>query len=202
MTFPPIQNPEISALHRCKQPASAFSLFLRSKIHIDHASPLPESTSLIMAAAIAALNAKIRSQPVLNYVCSTRTFFLVPSSSSLSLSPRLLFPFWWRDETVLMLGRRNEQISGARYRISGFRLRRLWIRRRIQSCEWAFFGSSLSVLDERERVGAKKGILSETRHQNEKEERGSSNQCGCSRGARASGFSKIRIWLILLTMNG
>lgn len=30
-------------------------------------------TTLTMAAALSALNAKIRSQPVLNYVCSTRT---------------------------------------------------------------------------------------------------------------------------------
>ena len=29
-----------------------------------------------MAAALSALNAKIRSQPVLNYLCSTRTFHL------------------------------------------------------------------------------------------------------------------------------
>jgi hypothetical protein len=37
-----------------------------------------EST-ITMAAALSALNAKIRSQPVLNYVCSTRAFNASPA---------------------------------------------------------------------------------------------------------------------------
>lgn len=45
-----------------------------------------------MAAAISAINAKIRSQPVLNYVCSTRKFIgLTVLTGSLALTS---LDFW------------------------------------------------------------------------------------------------------------
>lgn len=47
------------------------------RTHLSSSSLLVTPT---MAAAISALNAKIRSQPVLNYVCSTRTSNTPPSA--------------------------------------------------------------------------------------------------------------------------
>ena len=45
-----------------------------------------------MAAAISAINAKLRSHPVLNYVCSTRMFYaLLPSFTWLIME---LLDFW------------------------------------------------------------------------------------------------------------
>lgn len=45
-----------------------------------------------MAAAIAAINAKIRSQPVLNYLCSTRKFL---DLVALTESSALTLPDFW-----------------------------------------------------------------------------------------------------------
>jgi hypothetical protein len=77
------------------------SLILRHSIFLRNSTPqcthadsclLPFHTPLKMAAAIKAINAKIRSNKVLDYFCSTRKL-LSPTDHSLSHHPRVRFAF-------------------------------------------------------------------------------------------------------------
>lgn len=88
-----------------------------------------------MAAAISALNAKIRSQPVLNYVCSTRTYTQHPMAP---ISPRLCSPTspatTPQNPLPLTPFPYPLQISGAQSQTSAFRSPRSWTRRKTRTC--------------------------------------------------------------------
>ena len=60
-----------------------------------------------MAAAIKALNAKIRANPALDYFCSTRTYFVCPERSlhwRVRLSPELNAVLFWRQRVMVGFG--------------------------------------------------------------------------------------------------
>ena len=82
-----------------------------------------------MAAAIKALNAKIRSNPVSDYFCSTRTLI---RNTQLACLCRALQE---RCEVLRMnTDRKMGQISGAQHRILVYPSQRFWTRRKILKC--------------------------------------------------------------------
>ncbi len=88
-----------------------------------------------MAAAISALNAKIRSQPVLNYVCSTRTSSTHPMAPCLpSHQHHRRHPTPVKPLPLTLFPPPKPQISGAPSRTSASRSRRSWTRRKTRTC--------------------------------------------------------------------
>lgn len=99
-----------------------------------HPTTLPLTT---MAAAISALNAKIRSQPVLNYVCSTRTYSTHPMAPVPRVCPHQhhhRHPTPVKPLPLTLFPPPKPQISGAPSRTSASRSRRSWTRRKTRTC--------------------------------------------------------------------